>query len=354
MPKLFDTRLVTIKCDSKSTLRFNIGNNAHFITHYDTELLSRIINDLKGGKLQPIDRLQILNEQIILASAGLTNSNELVKLLLTFKNKTVESVWDMVNMAIKDLRKFVISNEEAESNLRTLVGQLAHKEYVRLGWNTKKDEPETDTKMRGTILGMMLFSENLSVISTAINQFHLNSIEKLNSELRGIILTAEVRYENDMSAINSMLEVYEKTGSAELKQSICGALTSTQNPKVITKLLGLIKNTSVVRTQDTARWIIYLMQNKYSKTRTWKWFRDNWGWIENTFGGDKSYDDFPRYAASALTTQKQLDEYRDFFEPMLTNPTLKRVIEMGISEITNRVFLIRRDGKAVRKTLSDL
>lgn len=354
LPKLFSDRAVTATYDSNETLRLNIGNNAHFLTHYDEGLSNDLIKELNDSKLGPIDRLQILNEQNILASAGIISSVELIKLLGSYADEDTEPVWDIISLTIGELKKFVQDDEDADSNLRTFTGKLAKKQYKRLGWDQKSNEPETDTVLRRTILGLMLYSEDLSVISTAINRFHTSPVENLDPELRGTIMQAEVRYENDMPTINLLIDTYTKTDSAELKNSICGALTSSKNPEVISKLLLLIKDTSIIRTQDTARWIIYLMQNKYARNETWQWLQSNWDWINSIFDGDKSYDDYPRYAAACLSTDKQLAEYKKLFEPMLSNPSLTRVIEMGINEISNRISAINRDGKSVRKALSNL
>ena len=49
---------------------------------------------------------------------------------------------------------------------------------------------------------------------------------------------------------------------------------------------------------------------------TWQWLRDNWSWIEESFGSDKSYDAFPRYAGSVLMTAQELKEYKEFFSPL--------------------------------------
>lgn len=354
MPELLDTKSTSITRKNKTILRFNIGNNAHFITHYDHELLSQIIVQLKSNKLSPIDRLQLLNEQNILANAGIIGNAELIPLLDSFKNETVESVWDIVGLTLSGIKKFTENNELAESKLRSLAGTLAKKQYERLGWQQKSDEPETDTKLRSTIIGLMLYAENPDVISAAINIFHSTPMEEINPELRSIILTAIVRHEANVTEIDRLLSIYKKSESAELRQDICSGLTSTRDPKTITKLLDLIKDTSFIRIQDTSRWIIYLMRNQYSRVTTWQWIRDNWCWIDQTFSGDKSFDEYPRYVAATLTTPDQLDEYHNFFGPMQSNPALSRVIGMGIDEIKNRINIIECDGGPVHKALLDL
>ena len=118
--------------------------------------------------------------------------------------------------------------------------------------------------------------------------------------------------------------------------------------------MDISKDASIVRVQDNFRWIVYLLRNKYGRTMTWQWIRDNWDWINKAFSGDKSYDDYPRYAATALSTKQQLDEYCDFFTPLMSDPSLTRVIKIGINEIKNRIDVLDRDGKAVRDALLSL
>ena len=116
----------------------------------------------------------------------------------------------------------------------------------------------------------------------------------------------------------------------------------------------MIKDESVVRHQDVVRWYTGILRNRDGRTLAWDWLRENWNWIEETFKGDKSYDDYPRYTASGLITRRQLEEYVAFFEKMRDIPSLTRVITMGISELEGRVQLIERDQQAVRAALGNL
>ena len=116
----------------------------------------------------------------------------------------------------------------------------------------------------------------------------------------------------------------------------------------------MIKDESVIRPQDAARWFVWIIRGREGRPLAWQWLQNNWTWIEKTFSGDKSYDDFPRYAASSLATRDQLDEYKRFFSPMQHVAALSRVITMGVSEIEGRVELIERDKDAVRRALAEL
>jgi len=354
MPEIFGVRSLNINVNNDTPLRFNIGSDAHFITHYSHDLLDQLITQLKAGELSIIDRLQLLNEQIILASVGIISSNELIPLLDAYKHETAEAVWDIICMTIGELKKFVEDDKDAEIKLRLLTKSIASEQYERLGWTPKLNEPESDTKLRGVIIGLMLYSEDQTVIDTMIKLYTSKQLEELDPELRGLILTTVVRHIGSDELISSLLKTYETTTSCELQQDINSGLTSTRDSEVVNLLLSKMKNTSVIRTQDTARWIAYLIRNKYGRQQTWQWMRDNWNWINSTFGSDKSYDDYPRYAATALSTRKQLNEFREFFTPLLSDPALTRVINIGINEINDRVDLIERDGQSVRDALLNL
>jgi aminopeptidase N len=53
-------------------------------------------------------------------------------------------------------------------------------------------------------------------------------------------------------------------------------------------------------------------------------------------------------------TAEQLQEYKDFFTPMLDQVALKRNIELGILELGSKIDHIARDEAAVRKALLEL
>lgn len=354
MPEIFTERETTVECSDSTPLRLNVGDTAHFITHYDANLLRRLIDELPTGGLNPLDRLQLLNEHTLLARSGVITSAELIPLLDAYRNEETEHVWDIIAMTIGELKKFVETDDEAEKRLRTLSANLARNQYQRLGWNAADNEPESDTKMRPTIISLMLYGEDSEAIQTAIQRYREMPVEQLDPELRPLILSAAVRHGNDDTIIDDLIAKHKATASAELQQDIASAVTSTKNTDRITMILDLIKDSSVIRPQDAHRWFVWLIRGREGRPLAWKWLQDNWSWIEKTFSGDKSYDDYPRFAASSLVTREQLEEYKTFFIPKQNIAALTRVITMGISEIEGRVELIERDKDAVRQALAEL
>ena len=348
MPKLFDAPM--LEYSVKPATRLNTSDSAHFITHYPEEMMNLHLESVRAGTSEPITRLQLLHEQTLLARGHIIRSAALVPILSAYKHETIESVWDIMALTLGELKKFVEDDTESEAALRGMSRQLALPQFERLGWDQVEGELETDTKLRATVIGMMLYGEDPEVIRQA-SEFASNGPETIDPELRAVVLGSAVRHAPDDRMFEALLELHGTTSSAELQQDIASSLTSTKSSAQIQRLLALITDPKTVRTQDVARWFVYLIRNRHGRDQAWQWLQHNWGWIETTFGGDKSYDDYPRYAASGLVSAEQLQQYRAFFEPLRSQVSLTRVIDMGISELKARVELIESDKSGVRAAL---
>lgn len=352
LPKLLTEKELTVTRSSDLPLIINHESTAHFITHYTPTLLAELVAALPT--LSEIDRLKLLNEQVLLAQANVISSAELIPLLKQYKDETVEAVWDIMLIALNELKKFVEKDELLENKLRVFSGELAQREFDRLGWDIKEGEPDSDTKMRSIFVGLMIYSEREDIISKAHEIYETTALEDLDPNLRVNIIATVVRYAKDQQIIDTLLDAHQKTTSSELKEDIASAITSTRSPEVVERIFELLKDPAVVRPQDFMRWYVWLLRNRYARVATWRWGRDNWAWMEETFGGDKSYDSFPRYVAICLMTAEQLEEYKAFFNPLLDQVALKRNIELGIIELGSKIEHIARDEAAVRNALLEL
>jgi aminopeptidase N len=353
IPELMNEQTVTFPY-TDSWLQLNSDNSAHFITRYSDDLFARLLDRLRAGELSVAQRLQLLNEQVLLSRGGLVSPARLVDTLKAYQAEDQDPVWDVMSMAINELKKYIENDTTAEQALRTLAGTLARKQYERLGWEPRAEEPENDQKLRSRIISEMIYSEDHAVVDEAIRRSRAMPFEQLDPELRGLLVSVDVRYGDNSHLVEELMELYRHTASPDIREDIRGAITCTRNHTSITYLLGLLTDKSTIRPQDATHWYIYLLSNRSAREHTWKWLRQQWPWIEETFGTDKSYDYYPRYAGQMLMTRQQLDEYREFFTPMLSNVALTRVIEMGITDLEGRVELIETNQVAVCNRLKQV
>ncbi len=353
LPEILKEREQRLSPAPDGLLLLNHQNASHFITCYDDTLRARILQAIASGRLTPSQRAQYLNEQILLARGGLIASSTLVEALAAFQNESDQTVWEIIALAISDLKKFVDQDEAAEKLLRRLSGKLARRQFERLGWNKRPGEPESDSKLRAAIIDCMLYSEDTAAISTARQLYQNTPLAELSADLRPSIIGAAVRYSDQPADIVSqLLEAYQATQSADLRSDIAAGVATTRDAEQLARLIGLLTNTNIIRSQDTVHWFVDLLRNRYGREAAWHWMRSQWHWIEQTFASDKSHDYFPRYAAMLLMTRQQLAEYREFFTPLRRDQSLVRAIDMGILDLEGKLDLIDRDKAAVIAALA--
>ena len=330
-------------------LQLNCGLSAHFVTKYDESTREYLLKNIT--ELPTLDKICILQDATILARAGFENSASLLPLALSLKTETNEKVFGMAAGALTELRKFVDDNDAARDSLKRISGEFARATFEELDWDEKAGESDDDRERRTTALSLMMYSEDEEVLNEAKTRFDNNKLEDLPTEIRALIISANVRHFETPEMTENLFATYKNTPSNDLQNDIAIGLTSTKNPETAEKILANIKDSNIIRPQDASRWFVYLIRTRESRQIAWNWLKENWAWVEDTFGDDKSYDDFIRYAATALLTTDELDDFRQFFEPMMNIPALTRTIKLGITEISARVELIKRDKEAVISAL---
>ena len=354
LPEIMDSKDLTCK-KSSDFVQLNQGNVAHFITNYSQNLFENLLEKVRNGDLDTISRLQILQERSLLSRGGEIPSVELLRTLQSYNKETSLTVWDMISLLIGELKIFIDEDSESSKKMKKFVGNLAQNEFEKLGFIKKTVETEEDTQKRSSILAHMIYAENKKAISGALDIFENSpNMEDIDSEIRSLILTVKIRFEESPELVQKMLESYKNTSNVDYRDDIMVALTSTKNIQTGKMLLEKMLENDIIRTQDILSWYVHLLRNLKTRELAWKWLRENWKLIEEKFDGDKSYNDFPRYSGAILRTEKQLQEFKEFFEPLKNDPSLTRAIEMGEREIAGRVDLIKRDKTAIDKFLQNL
>ena len=341
--KILNQKETTVSIEKP--LQLNCGLSAHFVTKYDESTREYLLKNIT--ELPTLDKICILQDATILARAGFENSASLLPLALSLKTETNEKVFGMAAGALTELRKFVDDNGAARDLLKKISGEFARATFEELGWDEKYGESDDDRERRTTALSLMMYSEDEEVLNEAKTRFDNNKLADLPTEIRALIISANVRHFETPEMIENLFAAYKNTPSNDLQNDIAIGLTSTKNSETAEKILANIKDSNIIRPQDASRWFVYLIRTRENRQIAWNWLKENWAWVEDTFGEDKSYDDFIRYAATALLNPNELDDFRQFFEPMENIPALTRTIKLGITEISARVELIKRDKEAV-------
>ena len=346
---MLDKHLVV---DGHSTLPLlNQGNSGHYITNYDADSLELIKNALINNQLSTVDRLSLLHELSLLSYTELFDTGELVHLLSAYKNETEEAVWGIIAMVINELKRFVEDDERAESNLKQLARELSLPSYNTLGPDQKPTDSNEDIKLRAIIVSLLSYSEYQPLIEHYLQIFrNSQNLNNLPGETRVVIFGVAARFGNkdDFERLTSL---HQQTANPELRDDLVGGITSTRDETQIRQLIDRLTDTGAIKPQDLGRWYVSLLRNRYARESTWQWLKQHWSWIEQTFKGDKSYDQLVRYSAMILTGDDWLNEYINFFESKKSDPALRRNIDVGITDIKARTRWLNNDKNSVTAAL---
>lgn len=354
VPALLDTRTITTTVKGGANTLVNRGAHGHYVVNYEDDAQREtLVEMIRAKEFTNGERLIVLNDASMLARAGMRDYGDVLQLLAAYDNEESEIVWDMIGLIIAESRRFIDLDENLEAKIKSFIRGLVAHELERLGWEAKPDEDIGDQKLRATIIGLAAYADEPATLEHAKRLFeaYKSDSSAIQPELRSIVFGVPVKLGDD-GAIDYLLNLHQDTGSSDLQADITGALTATRNPQTATMLLSRIKDAKLVKPQDADRWLVYLLRNRYCGDTAWQWMVDEWPWLVETYGHDKSYDMLPRYAATACNTEATGKRYAEFFTPKMDEIALKRNIEIGIEEIASRVTWLERDIKSVQSFFS--
>ncbi|MHB9290724.1 M1 family metallopeptidase [Latilactobacillus curvatus] len=341
-----------LRADNGQPFRLNVGNESHFIVHYDQTLLDDILNS--SADMAPIGQLQLLQDLRLLAEGRQISYADVVPVLAPFAKSDSNVVADALYTVAGNLKKFVTPGEESEQHLRRFFDQLSQAQVARLGWLVQPTDSNDDQLMRPTVLSAALYAKNQAAIDAAHTLFQANQekLITLPAAIRVLVLMNEVQNFGNAALYDQLLAAYRQTSDASYKNDLTAALTRTTDPELIATLIGKFEDASTIKPQDLRAWFRGLLANDKSQQATWDWIRNDWQWLEETVGGDMEFTTYITSIAAIFKTPERLAEFKAFFEPKLNTPGLTREITMDIKVIESRVALIEDQKAAVNETIA--
>ena len=338
--------------ENKGALRLNTENTAHYITDYQGDLLDAVLTDLV--ELDNTSKLQIVQERRLLAEAGHISYADLLPVLDKLAKEESYLVVSAVSQVISALERFIDEGTEAETTFKALVAKLARHNYVRLGFEAKEGESDEDELVRQLTISMMIRSNDAeaSQVASQIFAAHKENLAGLPAAIRAQVLINEMKHHETKDLVATYLDLYTHATDAVFKRQLAGALAYSKDADNIQTLIRSWKDKFVVKPQDLSSWYLQFLGHQATQETVWVWARENWDWIKAALGGDMSFDSFVIFPSHIFKTEERLAEYKEFFEPQLSDLALSRNIRMGIKDIAARVDLIKREKAAVEAVVA--
>lgn len=332
-----------------SGFKLNRGENGFYRVAYNASHLQRLGELINKGRLEPLDRLGLLNDLTECAKAGMTDTVEVLHFLNNFASEGDYAVWDAIASLIGSL-KLVMDDEDLRPLMKPFILSLTAKQLARLGWQRKKDESHFDRLLRPIILGLAASADEPTITKKCLESFakikhseelagelrttpHQGAVKRtgeIDPDLRGTVFGTVAR-KGGKAEFTKLVKLHNEAELSEERITLAAAITGFRRPELIKKALEMIDSKDV-RLQDVAYWVSYSFANRHAKQLTWEWLKSHWTWLKDNIGSDLSFYYMPIYSGRAFSDERFLPEYKKFFESVMV-PGLERPFKRGVEMI---------------------
>ncbi|KAF4365815.1 hypothetical protein F8388_014452 [Cannabis sativa] len=344
-------------------IKLNVNQTGFFRVKYDEDLAERLRYAIENKYLTATDRFGILDDAFALCMASQQSLSSLLTLMSSYSDELDYTVLsNLITVSYKVERIVASAIPELLDAIKQFFINLFRIAAETLGgWQPKDGESHLDAMLRGEILTALAVFGHEQTLTEAIRRFNEYLIDRntplLPPDLRMVVSNAayvavmQRTSEKNRSGYDSLLKIYRESDLSQEKTRVLSSLTSSPDPIIVLEALDF-SLTSEVRTQDV---VLVLNVSKEGRETAWKWLKDNWEHISNTWGSSPLITRFINAIVSPFSSIEDAEEIEDFFANR-TKPSMARTLKQSIERVrinANWVQSIQNDDQLV-KTLNIL
>ncbi|KAG2663383.1 hypothetical protein I3843_16G028000 [Carya illinoinensis] len=324
------------KSDAVSAwIKLNVDQTGFYRVKYDDNLAARLIYAIENKYLTATDRFGILDDSFALCMARQQSLTSLLTLMDAFREELDYTVLsNLISISYKVARTVA----DAVPDLLDYVNQFFIRLFLyssdKLGWEPKQGESHLDAMLRGEILtALAMFGDDLTLNEASrrfLSFLDDRSTPLLPPDIRKAAYVAVMRRVSTSNRLGceSLLRVYRETDLSQEKMRILSSLASSPDPSIILKVLNFLLSDEV-RSQDA---VFGLTVSREGRETAWKWLKDNWEHISETWGSGFLLTRFVSAIVSPFASFEKAIEIEDFFESR-NKPSIARTLKQSIERV---------------------
>ena len=330
----------------------NHGIKSFFITKYDDQLNSKVLNKIKNNELCELDNLNYLMDQRLLAEHHLIEPSELIDILIAYRNNSSYVIWQALSAIIANI-KFYIEDDATESKFKEIINKITKPLLDKIGIKKVDKESINNTKLRPILFSLVSYSDDLEIIEFSKQEF-TKDLSKISNDIRASIIANNVKHNYSNQMFNKLFNQYAIEQNQDLKYDLLAGLSAVKNPDGIDIIIKNLLNKKLIKPQDLLHWYIYMLRNKYSKQQTWNWLENNFTKLTEIYSENKEYSDFARYSAPSLKTENELQKFNSLFDNYKNDFAMKRTLEIAQVSIKNNIELFSSNIEKIQNKLNSI
>ncbi|KAM6541858.1 hypothetical protein CsatB_006305 [Cannabis sativa] len=313
-------------------IKLNVNQTGFFRVKYDEDLAERLRYAIENKYLTATDRFGILDDAFALCMASQQSLSSLLTLMSSYSDEFDYTVLsNLITVSYKVERIVASAIPELLDAIKQFFINLFRIAAETLGgWQPKDGESHLDAMLRGEILTALAVFGHEQTLTEAIRRFNEYLIDR-NTPL----LPPDLR----MAAYVAVMQ-----------------RTSAKNRSGYDSLLKIYRESDLSQEKTRVRSLVLILNvSKEGRETAWKWLKDNWEHISNTWGSSPLITCFINAIVSPFSSIEDAEEIEDFFANR-TKPSMARTLKQSIERVrinANWVQSIQNDDQLV-KTLNIL
>lgn len=351
---------------SDNFILMNKGVQVPMRVLYTEDMRNKLIQAIRKGEIEPVDRAYVLADAYNLAKAGKIGADEVLKMLvLGYVGEVNFVVWDTLSIVLNGLQKIFMgggASDEVYALFMTVANRFVAGCWAKanLGWTSRPTDSHLDGLLRGVLMKMVSKFGGDDGWQTEASRRFAKYLE--DPQANGTELPDEYR----TSVFQAMLQA---GGEAEHTQ-LLGAfkkLTTNVEQKFIFSSIGYASDAKLK--EKTMHWAIsgeikrqdffYILgsvaaSSKSGLDMTWSFFQSEFPSLK-TFVKDAApsiMDAVIRFCTAGFCSETMAAEIEKFFEghPL---PQNKRTIANVLEEIRGNASFAQKAVKVCDKPFFD-
>ncbi|GLT75954.1 hypothetical protein SLA2020_476430 [Shorea laevis] len=321
--------------DACSWIKLNVDQTGFYRVKYDEELAAKLRHAIENKHLTATDRFGILDDTFALCMARQLSLTSLLALMGAYREEPDYTVLsNLISISYKVGKIAADARPELIDNIKQFFINLFQYSAEKLGWEPKKGESHLDAMLRGEILVALAELGDEQTLDEATRRFNAflddRNTPLLPPDTRKAAYIAVMQKVNttNRSGFESLLRVYRETDLSQEKTRILSALASCPDEGIVLEVLKFLLS-SEVRSQDA---VFGLYVCREGRETAWKWLKENWDRILETYGSGFLLTRFVSAVVSPFASLEKAKEVEEFFATR-AKPSIARTLKQSIERV---------------------
>lgn len=331
-------------------VKLNPGVVGFYRVNYAESDLQLLQEAVTNKNLEPVDRLNILDDLFSLVAAGKAKTSEALRLLKAYKGEESYIVWNNISSHLTDLA-VVIADQDCYADFDRFVLDLFSGVKTSTSWEPVAGESHLDTLLRALVITRLGRAGDLEIRAEAKRRFdlHCSGGAKISPDIRSAVYSC-VSASGQESDYTSMLKLHQEADSHEEKARVARSGLATFSDKTLLGKALEFSLSSNVRSQDSVHLIGSIAKNRAGRDISWQFFKDNFVLLKGRYASGFLLSHLVKSCSERFLTEEAAAEVETYFieHPL---PGSERNVAQSVETIRLNSAWLSRDGQDIANFL---